>query len=188
MLKDGEEANIQFLDDDPYSFMAHQLQIENRWKTIPCQLEKQRHCTLCDDGSKPIWRAAFRVLDSRGAWDKDKGKFKYDAPVERLWMVNATVANQIKVKHDKKGTLLTNVWTVTRSGSGKHDTSYNIERAVDDNDVPMKAVKHTPVMQDAEDILVPPSDKGLQGMGYSSRKANSAPAKKRKVEEDADID
>jgi len=197
-LADGEEADIQFLDADPYAFDAHSMNFSGdgkNWEYIPCQLEAHRHCTMCEDGSKPIWRGAFRILDFRGKWDKDKRKFLYDKPVEKIWVFNATVAAQIKAKHDKKGKdeFLKTVYTITRTGSGKKNTAYTIELARDDEDNRIPPVKgHKVEMPECEEILVPPTDKQLQAMGYSSGRAASSKSertsKKKRYDEDNDVD
>ena len=117
-LKSDETAIIQFLQDEPYCFDAHQVKDKKgNWAIVPCQLNTGRHCVLCSDGVKQTWRAAFKILDYRGSWDKDKKKFKYDKPVEKIWKVGSTIAQQLKQIVDKKGKDLTEmVFEVTRSG------------------------------------------------------------------------
>ena len=128
-LKDGESATIQFLHDEPYCYDAHSVRDKNgRFSVVPCQLNTQRRCEMCSRGIKQTWRAAFKILDYRGSWDKDKKKFTYDKPVEKIWKVGATIANQLKSIRDRRGRELTEmVLEVTRSGSNT-DTTYNFER------------------------------------------------------------
>ena len=75
-LHDGEYTHIQFLEEEPLCLDVHSVKIGKHWQTIPCQKATKRSCTLCDDNIKTSWKAAFIVLDFRGEWDKEKGKFK----------------------------------------------------------------------------------------------------------------
>lgn len=167
-LKPDETAIIQFLQDEPYCFDAHQVKDKNgNWSIVPCQLNVSRHCVLCSDGVKQTWRAAFKVLDYRGSWDKDKKKFKYDKPVEKLWKVGSTIAQQLKQIVDKKGKELTEmVFEVTRSGSGK-DSSYNFEQAFDDDDHKMKPLDWDEQTPSAEDLCQPPTEDEIDERGYT---------------------
>ena len=78
-LKSDETATIQFLQDEPYCYDAHQVKDKKgNWTIVPCQLNTGRHCVLCSEGVKQTWRAAFKILDYRGSWDSEKKRFKYD--------------------------------------------------------------------------------------------------------------
>ena len=167
-LKPDETATIQFLQDEPYCFDAHQVKDnKGNWVLVPCQLNTSRHCVLCSDGVKQTWRAAFKILDYRGSWDKDKKKFKYDKPVEKLWKVGSTIAQQLKQIVDKKGKDLTEmVFEVTRSGSGK-DSSYNFEQAFDDDDRKMKPIDWDEATPSAEELCQPPTEDEIDERGYT---------------------
>jgi len=168
-LKDGESAIVQFLQDEPYCYDAHNIRdAKGNWKVVPCQLNSAKHCVLCSDGIKQTWRAAFKVLDYRGNWDKDKERFKNDEPLERLWKVGMTVANQLKAQCDKRGKDLTEmVFEITRSGSGK-DASYNFEIAYDKKDRKLTPIAYKEEHPSAEELCQPLSDDVLDKMGYSS--------------------
>ena len=168
-LKDGESAIIQFLQDEPYCYDAHSVRDKGgRFTVVPCQLNVQRRCVLCAQGVKQTWRAAFKVLDYRGTWNKEKGKFNHDKPVEKIWKVGATIANQLKAIRDRRGKELTEmVLEVTRSGAST-DTSYNFEPAFDEDDnkmVPKKWKEETPI---AEELCQPPTEDEIDERGYSS--------------------
>lgn len=167
-LGSDETAIIQFLQDEPYCFDAHRVKDKKgNFSVVPCQLNTGRHCAMCSDGAKQIWRAAFKVLDYRGTWDKDKKCFKHDTPVEKLWVVGSTLAQQLKQIVDKKGRDLTElVLEVTRSGSGK-DSSYNFEQAFDDDDRKMKPMEWKEKYPSAEDSCQPPTDDEIDERGYS---------------------
>ena len=118
-------------------------------------------------GSKQIWRAAFKLLDYRGSWDSEKKKFKHDKPVEKIWRVGTTIAQQLKQIVDKKGKELTElVLEVTRTGEGK-DATYNFEMAFDDDDRRMRPKDWEEMLPSAEEICQPPTDDELDEMGVS---------------------
>jgi hypothetical protein len=167
-LKSDESAIIQFLDDEPYCYDAHQVKDKNgNWAVVPCQLNTGKHCVLCSEGVKQIWRAAFKVLDYRGTWDKEAKKFKHDTPVEKIWKVGPTIAQQLKNLIDKKGKDLTElVLEVTRSGSGK-DSTYNFEIAFDDDDRRMKPIEWEEKTPSVEKLCQPPTDDEVDEAGYT---------------------
>ena len=167
-LKPDETAIIQFLQDEPYCFDAHQVKDKNgRWSIVPCGLNTGRHCVLCSEGSKQTWRAAFKILDFRGTWDSDRKKFKHDEPQEKLWLVGTTIAQQLKQIVDKKGKDLTEmVFEVSRSGAGK-DSSYNFEQAFDDDDRKLKPLEWDEETPTAEELCQPPTEEEIDRRGYS---------------------
>lgn len=167
-LKSDESAIIQFLQDEPYCFDAHQVKDKKgNWTIVPCQLNTSRHCVLCSEGVKQTWRAAFKILDYRGTWDKGKKRFKNDKPIEKIWKVGSTIANQLKQLVDKKGKDLTEmVFEVTRSGSGK-DSSYNFETALYDDDRIIKPMEWDEVSPSAEELCQPPSEDEIDEAGYT---------------------
>lgn len=168
-LKPDESTIIQFLQDEPYCFDAHQVKDKNgNWTIVPCQLNTGRHCVLCSDGVKQTWRAAFKIIDYRGNWDKDKKKFKNDEPIEKIWKVGSVIAQQLKQIVDKKGKDLTEmVFEVTRSGSGK-DSSYNFEQAFDEHDRRMKPKDWEEQTPSAEELCQPPTEDEIDERGYTS--------------------
>lgn len=168
-LKPDETAIIQFLQDEPYCYDAHQVKDKKgNWSIVPCQLNTGRHCVLCSEGVKQTWRAAFKVIDYRGSWDKDKKKFTYDKPIEKIWKVGSTIAQQLKQIVDKRGKELTEmVFEVSRSGSGK-DSSYNFEQAFDDDDRKLKPLDWDEVTPSAEELCQPPTEDEIDEMGYSA--------------------
>ena len=168
-LKDGESAIIQFLQDEPYCYDAHSVKDKRgNFQYVPCQLNTGKHCLMCQDGIKLTWRAAFKLIDYRGSWDKAKGKFKYDTPQEKLWKVGTTIAQQLKSICDKRGKQLSEmVFEVSRSGANK-DATYNFEQALDDDDVRMKPKRWIEKMATAEELCQPPTVEDIDKAGYSS--------------------
>lgn len=168
-LKSDETAIIQFLQDEPYCYDAHQVKDKKgNWTVVPCQLNTGRHCVLCSEGVKQTWKAAFKILDYRGSWDKDKKRFTNDTPIEKIWKVGSTIAQQLKQIVDKKGKDLTEmVFEVTRSGSGK-DSSYNFEQAFDSSDHKMKPLDWDEQTPSAEELCQPPTEDEIDERGYTS--------------------
>ena len=173
-LKDKESAVVQFLDDEPFCFEGHD-HARFKWNIRACQLTKQKHCLMCDAGIKLVWKAAFRVLDFRGTWDKDKKKFMYDKPAERVLFASNTMALQIKGLKDKYGKELTElVLEITRSGSGAKDTTYNFERAFGKDDTLRKPIPHKPILKPLREAIFPPSDNELIALGISGGKMDDS--------------
>lgn len=170
-LKSGESANIQFLQDEPYCFFAHNVKDKNgRWTVVPCQLNVQDTCTLCTQGVKQTWKAAFKILDLRGQWDKDKQRFIGGDPVEKIWTVGASVAQQLKQFIDRKGKSLTEmVIEVSRSGEGK-DSTYNIGVAFDDEDRKIRPIEWEEKYPSCKEICTPPTDDEIDENDYHSEK------------------
>jgi len=169
-LFDGESAVVQFLDEEPYCFDAHQIKTaKGKWVTKTCQLTTQKYCLMCEAGSKQTWRAAFRVLDYRGKWDKDKKKFVGGDPIEKLWVCSNTVALQIKSQIDKRGKALTElVFEITRSGAGAKDTSYNFAPAFDEEtEKKMLPIDWESSSEPLSVLCKPPTDKELSALGFS---------------------
>lgn len=162
--KVGESAVIQFLQAEPFCFDAHVVEdSRGNVKTVPCQLMNKRRCTLCSDGVKKTWKAAFKILDYRGNWDKDSKKFLNDEKIEKLWVVGtilATKLQQISVKRGKDLTEL--VFEVTYNGKG----DYNLEAALDDDDRKLKPVEWKEKMPTAEELCQPPTDDEIDEKGY----------------------
>jgi len=168
-LGDGESATIQFMEQEPYCFDAHQARnAKGKWRTVACQLAKQKYCLLCDDKIKLTWKAAFAVLDYRGTWDKDKKKFVGGKPVEKIWECSNSLALQIKGLI-KPGKLLTDgVFEVSRSGSGAQDTSYNFSPAFDEEaETRLKPIKFKRTLPSTEECCLPPTDAELERMGLT---------------------
>lgn len=158
-LADGESANLQFLEDEPYCTEGHTVNQGKKYTFVPCQLTKQRHCLLCEGAVTNSWKAAFVVFDSRGTWDKDKRRFKHDTMVEKVWLIGPALTEQLKAYVDKKGKKLSQtVLEISRTGAGKK-AAYNIEIAWDDDkDRPMKPVKVKSELPPLDQLYAPPTD------------------------------
>jgi len=170
-LMEDEEAEIQLINDEPISVEGHM--VRNRYGRMvfePCQKHTQKHCLMCQDGIKTQWRAAVKILDFRGEYDKDKKAFKWDKPVEKLWLLNMTLAAQLsgflsKKSHKKPSEISI---LISRSGSGKA-TSYNIQPLLGDDDRPVPpTLGYKETKATLRQALQPKSDDALEAMGFSA--------------------
>jgi hypothetical protein len=161
-LKDGETSIIQYLDEEPFAFEGHRIANgRGGWDTVPCQLEKQRHCLMCQDGEKASWNGAMRVLDYRGKWDKEAKDFTWDEPVEKLHIFGIQYAQQLKAYLDKKRKNATDlVIEISKSGSGK-TSSHNLAPALDEQDRIMQPIVWESEYASAEELVPVPSDADL---------------------------
>lgn len=171
VLKDGESAIIQFLNDEPFCTDGHNVKnARGRWEFQPCQKEVQKSCLMCSDDIRVAWKAFFKVIDYRGEWNKEKNRHTGGAPVEVRWGLSAGVAKQVKAQVDKRGKRLSElVFEVSRSGSGAQDTSYNFEIAIDEKTdkriVPLKWKEKFPPLSE---ICQPLSDEELIERGFTN--------------------
>ncbi len=168
-LKSGETANVQFLQDEPLIVEGHSIKDnKGNWRFAPCQLSVQRHCLMCADGIYKITKAAFKLLDYRGNWDKDKKKFKNDEPLERYAVLSIGDAEKVKVIMDKKKTNLTDlVLEVNKTGSGKK-TANNFSLAFDDDDKRIYPIEFKSEYPPIEEIMAPMSNAQLEATGFSA--------------------
>lgn len=168
-LKEDEDAIVQFLDDEPVCVDGHSIKDDRgNWDFQVCQLEAHKHCLMCRAGIKKTWKAAFKILDMRGEWDKDKKKYKNNKPIEKLWYVNQTAAEQLHALKDKKKRNLSEmVIEVSRTGSGKA-TAYNFAVALDEDDKRIPTVEWEPKYPSTKKLAVPLDDETLEAKGFSA--------------------
>lgn len=118
-LREGDSAEIQFIEHEPVMVRAHSVEIRPRfWRFFPCIGEG---CPLCIDGTTPSFRVVFNVVDFRGTWDRDKGAFDGKPIVKIWWMSGTTAAVFEKLSHKELG-LNGYKYEVTRFGSGSTTT------------------------------------------------------------------
>lgn len=165
-LKNDEVAIIQYLDEEPRAFEGHRIKLPSgKYKTLPCQLEHQRYCHLCNAGEKSSWFGAMRVLDYRGKWDKDASDFLWDSQVEKIHVFGLTYAQQLHSYSVKRRVGLTKlVIEISKTGTGKTST-FNLSIGVDESGTPLAPVRHTPTFE-IDDILPPTTDEAVARLGY----------------------
>jgi len=130
LSKDGDEAQLRFLTEEPINFDEHTLKVikggKERFESAICTANLG-NCTYCDDGDKPSFRGAFLVYDKRPYEYTDKdGKKKSSKGSIRLYVQGARVLSQLDRLSERYG-LTTRDYIVTRSGNGQQ-TSYMFDR------------------------------------------------------------
>lgn len=125
-LRDGEKEEIVLLDNEPTIFWGHM--IKGKWpsgsqfyRIEQCQKSQQGHCVLCDSENPAVAKAksqiAFRVLDSRGLWDKKTGAMDY-VPFPKIFFTPLYLAKQIKTLiDDADGELTDKVLVLQKNGN-----------------------------------------------------------------------
>ena len=124
-LRDNEEAEVLFLDEDPVIFMGHSLKgISDSnttfYRTEACQKTEQDYCVMCDSRNGNVGKQrrviGFRLIDFRGKWDSNKGGFD-GVPAPKIFLVPLYLAKQIKILKDDTGSLTDKVAKLTKSGN-----------------------------------------------------------------------
>lgn len=124
-LQDGEKIDIVLLDNDPILFGGHSIKCKSDagktfYRIEQCQKSEQEYCVLCESDNSAVSKAksiiAFRVLDSRGSWVKDKGLDGIPAP--KIFLTPLYLAKQIKtLLDDAEGELRDKVLQLSKSGN-----------------------------------------------------------------------
>lgn len=147
MLKDGEEAEVTFLGDKPFTYYEHFLKGINRAFTC----SQTSDCPLCAIGNKPQFKGAYHVIDHREEkWqDKKTGENKQRKDTLKVAKFPLRALQGLDRKNAKKG-LLNYSWTVSRTGTG-NNTTYDFE---DGQRVPFTMPEKVPTLQE---VLKPKS-------------------------------
>lgn len=126
--KDGEEADLIFLTEEPINFHEHTVKSSRNGKevydTYTCSGD---NCELCEDGDKPSFKGAFLVYDKRAYETTDKnGKKKTVQGSLKLFVYGTKIVSQLDRLSSKYG-LAGREITMIRLGSGT-STTYTFER------------------------------------------------------------
>lgn len=129
LSKDGDEADIVFLTEEPITFDAHKLRVmrdgKERFDTVVCTKEGCQHC---EDGDRPSQVAAYIIYDTRSYEATDeKGKKVTREGQIRLYLVGQRLASQLDRLSGRYG-LTNTIYTVSKTGAGKGNVSYMYER------------------------------------------------------------
>ena len=132
LSKDGDEAVVRFLTEEPINFYEHTIKTVRNGKevydTVICSGDDR--CDLCNRGEKPTFKGAFLMYDKREFTYKDKdGKEKTAKGQLRLYVQGTRVLSQLDRLSERYG-LTKRDYTITRSGSGT-STTYMFDRADD---------------------------------------------------------
>ena len=145
-LKEGEDAKILFVTDEPFTFYEHFLKGLKR--SFTCS--QTRDCPLCGVGNKPSFKGGYLIIDTREEeWtDKESGEKKRRKNTLKVMKHGIRALQVLDRKNQKKG-LLNYAWVVTRTGTG-NNTQYDFE------DEPIPAgVKIPTELPNLADVLKP---------------------------------
>lgn len=124
LQKDGDEALVRFLTEEPITFYEHMISRGNRYDPYICIGDG---CPHCDNGDRPSFKGAFLLYDKRPYeyTDKSGKQHKGDGQI-RLYVQGTRVLSQLDRLSSRYG-LIGRDYIISRSGSGTA-TSYMFER------------------------------------------------------------
>jgi len=134
LSKDGDEATVRFLTEEPINFSEHTVKTvrggKEKFDTVICTHDIGE-CSLCDSGDKPNFRGAYLIYDKRPFeyTDKQSGKKKTGKGQVKLYVQGARVLSQLDRLSERYG-LTNRDYTITRTGSGT-STTYMFDRGDD---------------------------------------------------------
>lgn len=133
LSKDGAEARVRFLTEEPINFNEHTVKVysggKERYNNVICSGEDD--CTLCADDDKPSFKGAFLIWDYSEYESKDKnGKKKTVKGSLKLYVAGTRVLSQLDRLSSRYG-LTSRDYEISRAGSGT-DTTYMFERTDED--------------------------------------------------------
>jgi len=123
----GDSKEIAFIGDDPFCIKEHQWCDSNKsWHHATCLAKIEDSCPAC--AQKGVSRADYvghyTIVDITGYTTKDGTENK-----NRLILLPAKtkVINKLKMKKENKGSLLGQLWTLTRSDSNSPNTGDDLD-------------------------------------------------------------
>lgn len=124
LQKDGDEATIRFLTEEPITFYEHMIQRGGKYDSIICVGED---CPHCADSDRPSFKGAYLIYDKRPYEYTDRnGKPQSGEGQLRLYVQGTRVLSQLDRLSSRYG-LTGRDYIVSRSGQGT-STSYMFER------------------------------------------------------------
>lgn len=172
-LKEGEEIDIVVLDDNPVIFWGHTIKCstdkgQTFYRVEQCQKSTQDYCTLCESKSPAVKKStksiAFRILDSRGSWDKklNDGKGGMNGiAVPKIFLVPLYVAKQFKVLKDDAGGKLSDK-VVKLSKTGNYIANFKYKKNPDGSLRYVDAPVYDGELPEVLEVYAPMEDKDIQ--------------------------
>tara|TARA_Y100000034_G_scaffold29728_1_gene36186 strand:+ start:56949 stop:57749 length:801 start_codon:yes stop_codon:yes gene_type:complete len=167
-LSNGDEIDIVILDDDPVMFKGHTLKcVTDAGKTFyrneQCQKAVQQYCEMCESKNKNVGSAkslvAFRVLDSRGSWDREAGAMD-GVPVPKIFFTPIYLAKIFKsLKDDGEGVLSDKV--IRLSKDGQYSAKFKLVKGAGGAMHFVDAPEYTGDLFEVLDIYEPMADEDL---------------------------
>lgn len=129
LSKDGDEAQIRFLTEEPITFYEHTVKGsvngKEKYDNVVCIGED---CPLCNEGDRPSFKGAFLIWDKRPYEYTDReGKKQKGEGQLRLYVAGTKVLSQLERLSERYG-LTDRDYIITRAGSGT-STSYMFDRS-----------------------------------------------------------
>lgn len=129
LAKDGDEADLIFLTEEPINFQEHNVKGSRNGKEVfnhfTCTGDD--NCELCNDGDRPSFKGAFLVWDGRPfEYTNKNGKKQKAEGILKLFVYGTKVISQLDRISSKYG-LAGREITMVRLGSGT-STNYTFER------------------------------------------------------------
>ena len=125
LAKDGEEADVHFLTEEPVNFYEHNLKKgDGKFEQYTCMGDG---CPFCEDDDRPTYKGAYLIVDHRPYEYTDKdGKKKSGKDQVRLYVQGMKVVSQLDRISNRYGLSNRDV-NIVRLGSGTQ-TTYTVER------------------------------------------------------------
>lgn len=129
LTKDGEEADVIFLTEEPVNYFEHTIKGVHNGKEVynKYTCTQDNNCEFCNKGDNPSFKGAFLVYDTRPFTYKDKdGNEKEAEGSVKLLTYGTKSLSQLDRLSTKYG-LAGRTITVVRTGKGTA-TTYTFER------------------------------------------------------------
>ena len=125
LSKDGEEAEVRFLTEEPVNCYVHSVKESNgKFSNYVCTSDD---CPLCADGDRPTYKGVYLIVDKREVeYEDSNGKTQTRKNQVRLYMQGMKVVSQLDRISSKYGLSNRNV-NIVRLGTGT-STTYTIEK------------------------------------------------------------
>lgn len=164
-MKDGDTFVIKFLDDEPYANVAtHWVKRKGRQSFI---CHGKARCPLCALGDNPRVSYCFNVV-----------KLTDGDPLVLSWEVGIKLYRQIekKAKAAQTSPLSKRWYALSRSGSGKDDTTYNLNA--------LSTARLTDIIEEEGYGVVVPSEREIAKLvGYTVEDVNKQKASVKEMKE-----
>jgi len=127
-LKAGSSKEIIFISDDPFCIHEHQWRDSNGdWHHATCTAKiDDAGCGACGQTgvSRSDYVGHYTIVDVTGYKNKDDVEFKNRL---MLFPAKTKVLNKFKLKKQARGSLLGQLWTITRADSNAPNTGDDLD-------------------------------------------------------------
>ena len=127
-MRAGDTKELVFIDDSPFCIQEHQWRnSDDKWHTATC-ISKINDAGCPADGARGVGRPDYvghtTIIDVTGYTAKDGTENKY-----RLMLLPAKTKflNKLKKKKENKGSLLGQLWSLSRADSNAPNTGDDLD-------------------------------------------------------------